>query len=43
MARRFSEAQPKSQVYLLSEKIGHWPQIEAPGEVLKVYEDFIAK
>ncbi len=40
MAHRFSEVLPQSPVFLLNETIGHWPQIEAPGEVLKAYEDF---
>jgi pimeloyl-ACP methyl ester carboxylesterase len=43
MAHRFAEVLPESRVYLLSEKIGHWPQIEAPGEVLQAYEDFITR
>lgn len=40
MAHRFGEMLPRSPVFLLNETIGHWPQIEAPGEVLNAYEDF---
>jgi pimeloyl-ACP methyl ester carboxylesterase len=36
MAKRFSELLPGSKVYLLSEEIGHWPQIECAKEVSEI-------
>lgn len=35
MARRYSEVIPDADVVMLADDIGHWPQIEAPDEVLK--------
>jgi pimeloyl-ACP methyl ester carboxylesterase len=40
MAHRFSEVFPLSKVFMLSDNIGHWPQLEAPVEVLKAYAEF---
>lgn len=34
MARRYSEVVPDADVVMLSDRIGHWPQLEAPDEVL---------
>ena len=39
MARRYTEVIPRPDVVLLGERIGHWPQLEAPQEVL---EHFLA-
>ena len=39
MARRYTEVIPHPDVVLLGERIGHWPQLEAPQEVL---EHFLA-
>jgi pimeloyl-ACP methyl ester carboxylesterase len=35
MARRYAEVIPKPDVVMLADDIGHWPQLEAPEEVLK--------
>lgn len=35
MANRYKELIPGANVVLLQEDIGHWPQIEAPNQVLK--------
>ena len=35
MARRYAEVIPDPDVVMLADDIGHWPQIEAPEEVLK--------
>jgi pimeloyl-ACP methyl ester carboxylesterase len=43
MAVRYKQLIPKANVKLLDENIGHWPQIEAPQQVLKAYKDFLAK
>jgi pimeloyl-ACP methyl ester carboxylesterase len=40
MAKRYRELIPDPKIYLLSEHIGHWPQIEAPGEVLSAFYSF---
>lgn len=42
MAEKYRTIIPHSSVRLLSEKIGHWPQLEAPDEVLGVYHAFLA-
>jgi pimeloyl-ACP methyl ester carboxylesterase len=42
MAKRYEELIPAANVILLSEEIGHWPQLEAPEEVLKAYDRFIS-
>lgn len=34
MAERFKKEYPFASVYFLSSKIGHWPQVEAPKEVI---------
>jgi pimeloyl-ACP methyl ester carboxylesterase len=34
MADRYAEVIPNADVVLLADGIGHWPQIEAPGDVL---------
>ncbi len=34
MARRYAEVIPDADVVMLAEDIGHWPQIEAPEQVL---------
>jgi pimeloyl-ACP methyl ester carboxylesterase len=39
MARRYAEVIPHPDVVLLDERIGHWPQLEAPEAVL---EHFLA-
>lgn len=40
MAQRYTELIPYPRLYLLPKHIGHWPQIEAPQEVLQVLEKF---
>jgi len=40
MAERFRQTLPHSQVLLLSKEIGHWPQLEAPREVLSAFRQF---
>jgi pimeloyl-ACP methyl ester carboxylesterase len=40
MAKRYQELIPNSNVILLSEHIGHWPQIEAPIEVVQALKKF---
>jgi pimeloyl-ACP methyl ester carboxylesterase len=35
MAQRYLEVIPNADVVMLDDGIGHWPQIEAPDEVLK--------
>jgi len=35
MARRYAEVIPDADVVMLADDIGHWPQLEAPGAVLK--------
>ena len=34
MARRYAEAIPRTDVVMLADDIGHWPQLEAPDAVL---------
>lgn len=41
MSDRFSKVFPTRPIYFLSEKIGHWPQIESPEEVVSTYYQFI--
>lgn len=43
MAKRYQELIPNPNVILLSQNIGHWPQVEAPKEVLIAYDDFRSK
>ncbi len=40
MANRYKELIPNHQVILLPEAIGHWPQLEAPEEVLLAFSHF---
>lgn len=40
MAKRYQELIPNSNVILLSKNIGHWPQLEAPEQVLSAYDKF---
>lgn len=35
MARRYAEVIPEADVVMLADDIGHWPQLEAPREVLR--------
>ena len=35
MARRYAEVIPDADVVMLADDIGHWPQLEAPEEVLR--------
>jgi pimeloyl-ACP methyl ester carboxylesterase len=35
MARRYAEVIPDADVVMLADDIGHWPQLEAPDDVLK--------
>ncbi|OBA73719.1 alpha/beta hydrolase [Mycobacterium sp. 1554424.7] len=35
MARRYAEVIPNPDVVMLADDIGHWPQLEAPSEVLQ--------
>lgn len=43
MAKRYEELIPNPNVILLSKSIGHWPQLEAPKQVLEAYNQFISK
>lgn len=43
MAMRYRELIPQPKVYLLSATIGHWPQLEAPDEVIQHLNRFYAK
>lgn len=43
MAKRYQELIPSPNVILLSKNIGHWPQLEAPDQVLKAYDRFISQ
>ena len=40
MANRYKELIPDSNVKLLGQDIGHWPQIEDPNGVVSYYEEF---
>lgn len=35
MARRYEEVIPDADVVMLADDIGHWPQLEAPEDVLR--------
>lgn len=41
MAVCYNQLIPKANIKLLDEKIGHWPQIEAPQQALKAYNDYL--
>lgn len=41
MAKRYEELIPNPRVYLLSENIGHWPQLEDRDNVIKYYLEFV--
>ncbi|MCZ8342105.1 MAG: alpha/beta hydrolase [Leptospira sp.] len=41
MAKKFETTIPKGKLYLLSDGIGHWPQIEAPAEVWNALCNFL--
>lgn len=43
MARRFAELFPTSQLILLADDIGHWPQLEDPDGVATAIREFVAK
>ena len=43
MAVRYNQLIPQANIKLLDEYIGHWPQIEAPQQVLKAYNDFLTE
>jgi pimeloyl-ACP methyl ester carboxylesterase len=43
MVKRYQELIPNPDIKLLSDDIGHWPQIEAPEEVLKAFYSFHAE
>jgi pimeloyl-ACP methyl ester carboxylesterase len=40
MANRYKELIPNHQIILLPAAIGHWPQLEAPEEVLQAFSQF---
>lgn len=40
MANRYRELIPDANVVLLNDDIGHWPQIEAPNQVLEAFHFF---
>ncbi len=40
MAQRFRETLPDAPLYILEERIGHWPMLEAPEELLAAYREF---
>lgn len=41
MAKRYREVIPNADVVMLADDIAHWPQIEAPGEVLAAFLEFV--
>lgn len=41
MAKRYEELIPNPKVYLMSENIGHWPQLEDKDTVIKYYLEFV--
>ena len=43
MAKRYSELIPNANVILLSKNIGHWPQLEAPHQVLEAFDQFVKR
>jgi pimeloyl-ACP methyl ester carboxylesterase len=43
MAKRYGEVIPNPDVVILGEKIGHWPQIEAPDDVVRHFLAFAEK
>jgi pimeloyl-ACP methyl ester carboxylesterase len=43
MADRYLEVIPEPDVVLLDPAIGHWPQIEAPGAVVKHFLDHVSR
>ncbi|GAT09780.1 alpha/beta hydrolase [Mycolicibacterium novocastrense] len=43
MARRYAEVIPGADVVMLADDIGHWPQLEAPEEVLRHFLVHIEK
>ncbi len=43
MARRYAEVIPDADVVVLADDIGHWPQLEAPEEVLRHFLIHIEK
>ncbi|OBK72694.1 alpha/beta hydrolase [Mycobacterium sp. 1164985.4] len=43
MARRYAEVIPEADVVMLADDIGHWPQLEAPREVLRHFLAHAAK
>lgn len=43
MAVRYKQLIPNANVKLLSEDIGHWPQIEAPEQVLQMFDEFLGE
>jgi len=40
MVKRYEELIPNPMVVLLSKNIGHWPQLEAPQQVIEAYTKF---
>lgn len=43
MAKRYGELIPNPNVIFLSKNIGHWPQLEAPKQVLEAFDRFISR
>ncbi|OBG22961.1 alpha/beta hydrolase [Mycolicibacterium celeriflavum] len=43
MARRYAEVIPNADVVMLADDIGHWPQLEAPTEVLRHFLAHVEK
>ena len=41
MAVRYNQLIPNANIFLLDKNIGHWPQLEAPMQVIKVLDEFI--
>jgi pimeloyl-ACP methyl ester carboxylesterase len=41
MARRYAEVVPDADVVMLADDIGHWPQLEAPEQVLEHFLAFV--
>lgn len=43
MAKRYQELVPMSSVHFFTDGIGHWPQIEAPEQVVTAFREFTLK
>lgn len=42
MVKRYDDLIPNPKVFLLTKDIGHWPQLEAPQQVIEAYKNFVS-